>query len=38
MSVSGPAERIDALDRDELAAGMREIASQFGDELGPIAD
>ncbi|MEV4564153.1 IclR family transcriptional regulator [Nonomuraea sp. NPDC049419] len=38
MSVSGPAERIDALDRDELAAAMREIASQFGDELGPIAD
>ncbi|MET8865354.1 IclR family transcriptional regulator [Nonomuraea sp. NPDC004580] len=38
MSVSGPAERIDALDRDDLAAGMREIASQFGDELGPIAD
>jgi IclR family acetate operon transcriptional repressor len=38
MSVSGPAERIVALDRDELAEGMRKIASQFGDELGPIAD
>ncbi|MEU1728072.1 IclR family transcriptional regulator [Nonomuraea sp. NPDC005692] len=35
MSVSGPAERIDALDRDELAEGMRRIASDFGRELAP---
>nr|BFE87929.1 hypothetical protein GCM10020093_105300 [Planobispora longispora] len=34
MSVSGPAERIDALDREELAAGMRRIARDFGAELG----
>ncbi|MFI6926799.1 IclR family transcriptional regulator [Nonomuraea spiralis] len=35
MSVSGPAERIDALDRDELAEGMRRIAHDFGRELAP---
>ncbi|SEF67455.1 IclR family transcriptional regulator, acetate operon repressor [Nonomuraea solani] len=35
MSVSGPAERIDALDRDELAEGMRKLASDFGNELSP---
>ncbi|WP_407940820.1 IclR family transcriptional regulator [Nonomuraea antri] len=35
MSVSGPAERIDALDRDELAEGMRKIALDFGAELSP---
>ena len=33
MSVSGPAERIDALDRDELAKGLREIADDFGAEV-----
>ncbi|GAA3214746.1 allantoin degradation transcriptional regulator AllR [Nonomuraea helvata] len=38
MSVSGPAERIDALDRDDLAEGMRKIASDFGTELGPQVD
>ncbi|MDF2705387.1 MAG: IclR family transcriptional regulator [Nonomuraea muscovyensis] len=37
MSVSGPAERIDAVDRDELAEGMRKIAHAFGAELGPPA-
>ncbi|WP_433254209.1 IclR family transcriptional regulator [Streptosporangium sp. CA-135522] len=35
MSVSGPAERIDALDREDLAADMRRIARDFGTELGP---
>ena len=35
MSVSGPAERINALDRDELAEGLRKIAHDFGAELGP---
>ncbi|GII86491.1 IclR family transcriptional regulator [Sphaerisporangium siamense] len=35
MSISGPAERIEALDRDRLAEGMREIAGEFGAELGP---
>lgn len=35
MSVSGPAERIDALDREELARGMREIADAFAAELAP---
>jgi IclR family acetate operon transcriptional repressor len=35
MSVSGPADRIDALDRDELAHGMRAIAAHFGAELAP---
>lgn len=35
MSVSGPAERIDAVDREELAEGMRKIAHAFGTELGP---
>ncbi|TDE41958.1 IclR family transcriptional regulator [Nonomuraea mesophila] len=38
MSVSGPAERIDGLDRDELAEGMRKIALDFGNELRPVAD
>jgi IclR family acetate operon transcriptional repressor len=33
MSVSGPAERIDALDRDELARGLRKIADDFGAEV-----
>ena len=37
MSVSGPAERIDALDRDELAAAMRKLALDFGAELSPLA-
>ncbi|GAA3596464.1 allantoin degradation transcriptional regulator AllR [Nonomuraea rosea] len=37
MSVSGPAERIDALDRDDLAEGMRKIALDFGAELSPVA-
>ncbi|MEO3884018.1 IclR family transcriptional regulator [Nonomuraea sp. B5E05] len=37
MSVSGPAERIDGLDRDELAEGMRKIALDFGNELSPVA-
>ncbi|TDD17496.1 IclR family transcriptional regulator [Nonomuraea diastatica] len=37
MSVSGPAERIDWLDRDELAEGMRKIALDFGNELSPVA-
>jgi IclR family acetate operon transcriptional repressor len=35
MSVSGPAERIDARDRDELAEGLRKIALDFGNELSP---
>ncbi|GAA1511887.1 allantoin degradation transcriptional regulator AllR [Sphaerisporangium rubeum] len=35
MSVSGPAERIDALDQETLAAGMRDLARAFGAELGP---
>ncbi|MFI6600444.1 IclR family transcriptional regulator [Nonomuraea sp. NPDC050536] len=35
MSVSGPAERIEALDREELAEGMRKIADTFGTELSP---
>lgn len=35
MSVSGPAERIDALDREELARGLRKIADDFGAELSP---
>ncbi|WP_425582287.1 IclR family transcriptional regulator [Streptosporangium carneum] len=34
MSVSGPAERIEALDREDLAEGMRKIAHDFGSELG----
>ncbi|GAT66806.1 iclR family transcriptional regulator [Planomonospora sphaerica] len=34
MSVSGPAERIETLDREELAEGMRRIAGDFGAELG----
>lgn len=34
MSVSGPAERIGALDREELARGMRKIADDFASELG----
>ncbi|NUR90344.1 MAG: IclR family transcriptional regulator [Nonomuraea sp.] len=37
MSVSGPAERIDALDRQELAEGMRKLADTFGGELSPTA-
>jgi IclR family acetate operon transcriptional repressor len=37
MSVSGPAERIDALNRDDLAEGMRKIALDFGAELSPVA-
>ncbi|TYB58599.1 IclR family transcriptional regulator [Nonomuraea sp. PA05] len=35
MSVSGPAERIDALNRDHLAERMRKIATDFGHELAP---
>ncbi|GAA1648137.1 allantoin degradation transcriptional regulator AllR [Nonomuraea maheshkhaliensis] len=38
MSVSGPAGRIDALDRDELAEGLRKIALDFGDELSPVGN
>ncbi|RBQ14780.1 IclR family transcriptional regulator [Spongiactinospora rosea] len=38
MSVSGPADRIDALDRAELARGMRKIADEFGTELAPRAN
>lgn len=34
MSVSGPAERIDALDRTDLAFGMRAIAQEFSRDLG----
>jgi IclR family acetate operon transcriptional repressor len=34
MSVSGPAERIDALDRDDLAERMRKIRAEAG-EPGP---
>ncbi|MEZ0072218.1 IclR family transcriptional regulator [Planotetraspora sp. GP83] len=30
MSVSGPAERIDAIDRDELAGALRKVADDFG--------
>ncbi|MDR8410434.1 IclR family transcriptional regulator [Nonomuraea sp. 3-1Str] len=36
MSVSGPAERIDAVDREELAEGLRTIARAFGTELAPV--
>ncbi|GAA1017030.1 IclR family transcriptional regulator [Acrocarpospora pleiomorpha] len=32
MSVSGPADRISALNRDELAQGLRKIAHDFGVE------
>lgn len=35
LSVSGPVERISALDRRQLAESMREIAHDFGAELGP---
>ncbi|MFC6084651.1 IclR family transcriptional regulator [Sphaerisporangium aureirubrum] len=35
MSISGPAERIESLDRAALAEGMREIARDFGTEVGP---
>ncbi|GII78298.1 IclR family transcriptional regulator [Sphaerisporangium rufum] len=35
MSVSGPAGRIDALDRAELALGMLAVADDFGAEVGP---
>jgi IclR family acetate operon transcriptional repressor len=35
MSVSGPAERIDTVDRRELAEGMRKIAHAFAAELSP---
>ncbi|GGK82632.1 IclR family transcriptional regulator [Sphaerisporangium melleum] len=35
MSISGPVERIEALDRDELAEGMRKIAADFGREVFP---
>lgn len=38
MSVSGPAGRIDALDRDELAEGLRKIALDFGNELSPVGN
>jgi IclR family acetate operon transcriptional repressor len=37
MSVSGPAERIDAQNREELAEGLCKIAVDFGDELSPRA-
>jgi len=36
LSVSGPVERISALDRRQLAESMREIAHDFGAELGPV--
>ncbi|WP_214414322.1 IclR family transcriptional regulator [Sphaerisporangium fuscum] len=35
MSISGPMERIEALDRDELAQGLRRIAEEFGAEVRP---
>ncbi|MEO3872266.1 IclR family transcriptional regulator [Nonomuraea sp. B12E4] len=35
MSISGPAERIEALNREDLAEGMRKIAFDFGNELSP---
>ncbi|MEU9887450.1 IclR family transcriptional regulator [Sphaerisporangium sp. NPDC051017] len=35
MSVSGPVERMEALDRDRLAEGLRRIADEFGAELTP---
>jgi IclR family acetate operon transcriptional repressor len=35
MSISGPVERIEALDREELARTMREIAADFGADVGP---
>ncbi|RCG32576.1 IclR family transcriptional regulator [Sphaerisporangium album] len=35
MSVSGPVERMEALDRDRLAEGLRRIAGEFGAELSP---
>ena len=38
MSVSGPTERIEALDRETLAADLRKIADEFGRELGPVAN
>ncbi|WP_285776509.1 IclR family transcriptional regulator [Microtetraspora sp. NBRC 13810] len=37
MSISGPAERITALDQDELARHMRRIAHDFGTQLAPRA-
>ncbi|WP_067178555.1 IclR family transcriptional regulator [Microtetraspora niveoalba] len=33
MSVSGPAERIDAHDREELAASLRAVADDFGSSV-----
>ncbi|GII89932.1 IclR family transcriptional regulator [Sinosporangium siamense] len=35
ISVSGPSERIDALDRETLARDMSGVAAEFGRELGP---
>ncbi|MEV7965142.1 IclR family transcriptional regulator [Sphaerisporangium sp. NPDC088356] len=35
MSISGPVDRIEALDRDELAQGMRAIAADFGTDVAP---
>ncbi|MCW2878850.1 MAG: IclR family transcriptional regulator [Sphaerisporangium sp.] len=35
MSISGPVERIEALDRDELARAMRDIAAAFGVDVAP---
>ncbi|MFC4529552.1 IclR family transcriptional regulator [Sphaerisporangium dianthi] len=35
MSISGPVERIEALDREELAEGMRKIAADFGQDVSP---
>ncbi|SDG94483.1 IclR family transcriptional regulator [Nonomuraea jiangxiensis] len=35
MSISGPAERIEALNRDDLTEAMRKIAYDFGNELRP---
>ncbi len=35
MSISGPVDRIEALDREELAEGMRAIATAFGTDVAP---
>ena len=35
MSISGPVDRIQALDRDELTRSMGEIAGEFGADVSP---
>ncbi|WP_248960289.1 IclR family transcriptional regulator [Sphaerisporangium perillae] len=35
MSISGPVERMEALDREELARAMRSIAADFGADVSP---